>query len=97
MRKIEAEPIQKALQNIQQGDSLKALEFKKIEGWRDALKSGNTQILEEIIAACPTAQRQHLNQLVRNARKPASDKKDTAKAARASKALFQYLREIHDQ
>jgi ribosome-associated protein len=104
MRKIDPAPIQDALQNFQQGNYLKALEFKKIEHWRDELKSGNTQIIEEIIATCSKAQRQRLNQLVRNARKlkenvvskEGGKSKEDAKAAKASKALFRYLKEIYD-
>ncbi len=104
MRKIDPEPIQNALQNFQQGNTLKALEFKKIEHWRDELKTGNTQIIEEIIDTCPNAQRQLLNQLARNARKTnearkpieGGKSKEDAKADKASKALFRYLKEIYD-
>jgi len=104
MRKIDPEPIQKSLQHIQQGNNLRALSFKKIERWRDELKSGNTQIIEEILDTCPDAQRQLLNQLARNARKTNEAKKpieggkskEDARADRASKALFRYLKEIYD-
>jgi ribosome-associated protein len=102
MRKIDPEPIHNALQNFQMGNNLKALEFKKIEHWRDELKTGNTQIIEEIISTCPNAQRQQLNQLARNARKTYEDRKahedgkpkEDARAIKASKALFRYLKEI---
>jgi len=93
MRGIDPDPIQNALQNIRQGDYLKALAFKKIEKWRNELKSGNTEIIEEIIDSCPDAQRQQLNQLARNVRK----QKREAKAANASKALFSYLKEIYER
>lgn len=102
MRKINPEPIQNALQNFQMGNHLKTLEFKKIEHWRDELKTGNTQIIEEIINTCPDAQRQLLTQLARNARKTYEDRKtheegkpkEDAKSIKASKALFRYLKEI---
>jgi ribosome-associated protein len=47
-------------------------------------------MIEEILDQCPDADRQRLTQLVRNARKDAG----TAKATKASRALFRYLREI---
>lgn len=93
MRKIDPEPIQKSLFNIQQGNYQKALSFKKIEKWRDELKEGNIEIIEEIINSCPNVQRQRLKQLARNARNP----KETAKASKASRALFRYLKEIYDR
>ncbi|MCD6586873.1 MAG: DUF615 domain-containing protein [Desulfobacteraceae bacterium] len=92
MRKIDAEPIQKFLINIQQGNYQKAASFKKIETWRDELIKGNIDVMEEIISRFPNAQRQRLNQLARNARQP----KETAKAAKASRVLFRYLKEIYD-
>jgi ribosome-associated protein len=102
MRKIDPEPIQNALQNFQMGNNLKALEFKKLEHWRDELKAGNAQIIEEIITTCPNAHRQRLNQLARNARKTHQDRKtqedgkpiEDTKTIKASKALFRYLKEI---
>lgn len=93
MREVDSEPILKSLRNIQQGDHQKALEFKKIESWRDALKKGDTEIIDEIIDTCPAAQRQRLNQLSRNA----GNSDNNAKAAKASKALFRYLKEIYDK
>ncbi len=92
MREIDSEPIQNALRNIQQGDYQKSLAFKKVEKWRDDIKAGNSEIIEEILDICPNAQRQQLNQLSRNVR----NSKEAAKAAKASKALFRYLKEIYD-
>lgn len=91
MREVDSEPILKSLRNIRCGDRQKALVFKKIESWRDALKKGDTEIINEILAKCPAAQRQRLNQLSRNAGMPDNE----ARAARASKALFRYLKEIY--
>ncbi|MBC2714230.1 MAG: DUF615 domain-containing protein [Desulfobacteraceae bacterium] len=92
MRKIDPAPILKSLRNIRQGDYQKAIAIKKIETWRDELKEGNVEIIEEIINSCPNAERQRLNQLARNTR----NSRETAKASNASKALFRYLKEIYD-
>ena len=91
MRSVDAEPILASLQNIRQGDRRKALLFKQIEHWRDELKQGKTEIIEEILENCPTAERQRLHQLSRNARDPDENPKQ---AKKASKALFRYLKAV---
>lgn len=90
MRKIDPAPIQEALEEIDEGNYRKSLEFKEIETWRDELIAGNKTILEEILVKCPEADRQQLAQLVRNAVK----EKTHNKPPRAFRALFRYLREI---
>jgi ribosome-associated protein len=93
MRKIDSAPIQKALENIRQGDYQKELAFKKLERWRDTLKEGDVSIVEDILAECPEAERQRLMQLVRNARKEAG----VGKTVKASRMLFRYLRQVSDR
>ncbi len=90
MRSIDPDPIQSALKNIRFGDYEKAREFKKIEKWRDELKDGNDSIIEEVLSDCPIADRQRLTQLVRNARNQSNERK----AVKASRTLFQYLKEV---
>lgn len=90
MRKIDAAPIQKALDNIRMGDYQKSLGFKKLERWRDALKAGDMTVVEDILSQCPEAERQRLMQLARNARKEA----DIGKTVKASRMLFRYLRQV---
>lgn len=90
MRKIDAAPIRKALDNIRLGDYQKVLGYKKLERWRDALKEGDLSVVEDILAQCPEAERQRLMQLVRNARKEA----EMGKTVKASRVLFRYLREV---
>jgi ribosome-associated protein len=91
MRKIDPTPIRIALENIRLGDHQKNLAFKKLERWRDALREGDPLLIEEILLACPSAERQRLHQLVRNARKEA----EKGAPGRASRVLFQYLRQIY--
>lgn len=92
MRQVDVTPIRMALANIRQGDYQKVLLFKKLEGWRDALLEGDLMVVEDILHQCPTAERQHLMQLVRNARKA----NGTSNATRPSRMLFRYLRQIAD-
>ncbi len=90
LRQIDIDPIRKALENIQRGDLVKARAFKRIEAWRDALRDGNDAIMEEILAACPAADRQQLRQLVRNARRETRE----GKGPGASRKLFKYLQKV---
>jgi ribosome-associated protein len=90
LRQIDIGPIEAVLESYDRGDHEKAYEFKKIEAWRDRLREGEMTLVDEIIAACPEAERQRLGQLARNARKEAEENK----GAKASKALFRYLREV---
>ena len=90
LRRLDVAPIKKALDNLQRGDLQKAQAFKRVEAWRDALRGGNVEIIEEILAACPAADRQQLRQLARNARREVREEKGTT----ASRKLFKYLRKI---
>ena len=87
MRKIDPEPIQDAIRNIEDGDYKKALAFKETERWRDELIAGNKDLMEEILEQCPDAERQQLTQLVRNATK----ERENNKTPKAARALFRYL------
>jgi ribosome-associated protein len=90
MREIDPEPIRNALENIRHGDYHKAFLFKKMEKWRDALKTGNNDTIEEILAACPPADPQRLIKLAKNMR--AATQPD--KSLHASKLLMHYLKEV---
>ncbi|MBW2611657.1 MAG: DUF615 domain-containing protein [Deltaproteobacteria bacterium] len=90
VREIDSQPIQEALDNIRHGDYQMAAAFKQIEQWRDDLRGGNTARIEEILNTCPTAQRQRLAQLTRNAQ--AEYRKHSG--VKASRTLFRYLKQI---
>ena len=90
LRRLDVAPIQRALKNIQRGDLEKAQAFKRIETWRNALLNGNDDMIAEILAACPLADRQQLRQLVRNARRD----NQVGEGVSASRKLFKYLRNV---
>ena len=90
LRKIDTAPIETALEVIAMGDYEQKAAFKKIENWRDRLKEGNWELINNILADCPLAERQQLVQLARNAKKEFEGNKGT----KASKALFRYLKEV---
>jgi ribosome-associated protein len=90
MRETDPEPIRNALENIRHGDYNKAYLFKKIETWRNELKADNNHIVEEILDACPLADRQRLTKLAKNLRTAT----EPDKTLHASKLLFRYLKEV---
>ena len=94
VREIDPQPIMDALANIRHGDFQKAAAFKLVEKWRDDLREGNRDLLEEILRKCPAAERQRLTQLTRNAQ--GEFQKQTG--VKAARALFRYLNKIvkHD-
>lgn len=94
LRQIDSDPIQQILENLQFDDLQKTLSFQKIEKWRDELREGNEQIVEEILAACPKGDRQLLLKLARNARNEYKEARDKKSSIKASRMLFRYLREI---
>lgn len=93
MRKIDSDSIQQAVDQFDQGNYKKALEFKETEQWRDELISGNNNLMEEILENHINSDRQQLSQLVRNARKEVGNNKPP----KSSRVLFKYLREIRSK
>lgn len=90
LRQIDWAPVSDALENIRRGDYGKALAFKQIEKWRDALKQGDPALIDEILTCCPEAERQRLTQLARNAKREF----EAEKGVTASRLLFRYLKEV---
>ena len=92
MRRHDPAPIQEAQHNIEEGNYRKAAMFRETERWRDELVGGNEKLLEEILIKYAGADRQQLNQLVRNA---VLEKKNN-KTPGTSRALFRYLKSIRE-
>ena len=82
LRQMDTAPIEEAIENITHGDHARKFAFKKLEIWRDQLRAGDMTPIDEILAACPSADRRQLTQLARNARKEAEGDK-SVKASRA--------------
>ncbi len=77
------------LERLRQAYHGKVREFHQLEHWRDALLSGDTDILGQLRHQFEDFDIQYVRQLVRNAQKEASQQK-TPKSARL---LFQYLKQ----
>ncbi len=66
--------------------------FHQIEQWRDALIAGDLNLLEELIIRFQGIDRQHLRQLIRNARR----ERDANKPPKSARLLFKYLSNLTD-
>ena len=79
MRNIDAEPIQTALEKVQNKNQQSKAQFHQIERWRDRLIAEGDMALQKFLEQYPEADRQRLRQLMRNAQET---------------ELFRYLREL---
>ena len=64
--------------------------FHQIENWRDELLAGGEPEIDAALARFPSADRQHLRRLVRNARKEQVENTPP----KSARLLFKYLREL---
>ncbi|WP_319409811.1 ribosome biogenesis factor YjgA [uncultured Desulfosarcina sp.] len=90
MRSVDAEPIEQALLEIEQGAYRQAKAFQRIEAWRDQLVDGDDDVIHEILGTFPDADRQRLGQLVRSARK----EKEKNAPPKSTRNLFRYLKTL---
>jgi ribosome-associated protein len=90
MRNVDPEPIRIALGQIEGEHEEETQNFQELESLRDDLIDNNTTVLEDFLHRFPRADRQRLNQLVRNARK----EKELGKPPKSYRLLFTYLREL---
>ena len=90
MRKVDAQPIEQALLEIEQGDYRQARTFHRIEAWRDRLVGGDDDLIDEIVDTFPEASRQRLGQLVRSARK----EKEKNAPPKSARNLFRFLKSL---
>jgi ribosome-associated protein len=90
MRDEDADAISMALATLRKPHEEEVKVFHEVEGWRDALLAGDDALLNESCKRFADMDRQHLRQLLRNAkREQALDK-----APKSARALFRYLKEL---
>ncbi|MDH5711011.1 MAG: DUF615 domain-containing protein [Gammaproteobacteria bacterium] len=92
MRQLDSDSIKKQLEKIQHRHDTNTAEFRKLERWRDRLLDDDKAALDEIIEAHPDVDRQHINQLARQARR----EQQTEKPPVSARKLFKYLRELQE-
>lgn len=89
MRDLDPEPSRDFLDRRGRAKAEQDAAFHDLERLRERLLDGEDAPLDDFFDAHPQADRQHLRQLVRNARK----EQDAGKAPKSSKALFRALRD----
>lgn len=92
MRNIDAEPIQSALEKVQNKNQQSKAQFHQIERWRDKLIAEGDTALEKLLEQYPDADRQHIRQLMRKAQNDVTQQKNTG----GETELFRYLRLLID-
>lgn len=90
MRKIDAEPIEQAMDKLKGEAAQETARLHKLEQWRDRLLDEGDDALAELLQEWPAADRQHLRQLMRNAQR----EKKQNKPPKSARELFRYLREL---
>lgn len=90
MRSIDAGPIEQALNELKNAAGKEAAKFHRLEQWRDRLLDEGDAALGELLEEFPHADRQHLRQLIRNARQEAAKNKPP----KSAREIFRYLREL---
>ena len=92
LRNTEIDDIQTALEKLQQQDRQAVQQFHQLEQLRDQLIEHGDDALHLITDKHPHVDRQHLRQLIRQARKDHS-----AQKPKGPRALFKFLRALEDE
>ena len=91
-RGIDVGPVMEKLARIKNQSADAARELHNIERWRERLIAGDDAALTQFLSEYPAADRQHLRQLVRSAKKEAGQNA----SPRHARLLFRYLRELFE-
>lgn len=90
MRDIDPEPIRQYLEQQRLDARRQARIQHQLEDWRDRMIAEGDAAIDAYLTEQPNADRQHLRQLVRQARKEQAGNKPP----KSSRALFRYLRDV---
>ncbi len=90
LRNLDVEPIQEALDKLENKHNQQQAMLHKLELLRDELIADGDIALENLFNTHPQADRQHLRNLIRAAQK----EKEQNKAPKAYREIFQYLKEL---
>lgn len=93
LREIDTDAIEQAFIEIESGRQADNRRFHEMEQWRDQLINEGPKSIEAVVNKYPSADRQHLRQLVMQANKEKKQNKPPA----SSRKLFRYLRELDGQ
>jgi ribosome-associated protein len=92
MRGLDPLPIQTALDMLRNKNNRATALLHCMEKWRDQLIAGNPEVLKDVLAAFPHADRQYLMRLISNAQKV----QEATRTPKDIRELFRYLRKISE-
>jgi len=92
MRDVDIDDIQKQYDEFCHKDDLHNAHFKRLEKWRDRIIAEGDAALNELVTEFPQADRQHIRQLFRKARK----EQENSKPPVAYRQIFKYLRDLSE-
>lgn len=92
MRNIDIEPLQAALDKYRNKHSQASAELHKLEQLRDSVIEQGDVAINQVLDLYPSADRQQLRQLARQANK----EKKQSKPPRAYREIFQILKALHE-
>jgi ribosome-associated protein len=84
--------IRMALDKLQQPHKDEVNKFHELEDWRDRLLQSDQILLDELANMFENFERQHVSQLIRNAKK----EQELNKPPKSARLLFKYLTEIQN-
>jgi ribosome-associated protein len=90
MRNIDPQPIQQYFERLRLKTRQQAQRHHEVEHWRTRLLEQGDPALETFMDQYTQADRQHLRQLIRQAKKELAENKPP----KASRALFRYIRDL---
>jgi ribosome-associated protein len=90
MREIDPEPVQRYFEQLRLSTRRQTQRQHACEDWRDRMISQGDSAIDAYLDEHPAADRQHLRQLVRQAKKEQADNKPP----KSSRALFRYIRDV---
>lgn len=90
MQKEDEESVRSTLHNLQQPHKNEVKAFHQLEQWRDQLLQGDQDLLDELVNKYENYDRQHIRQLIRNAKKEQGQNKPS----KSARLLFKYLTEM---
>ncbi len=90
MQKEDEESIRSMLHKLQQPHKDEVKAFHQLEQWRDQLLLGDQDLLNELAIKFENFDRQHVRQLIRNAKK----EQELSKPPKSARLLFKYLTEM---
>jgi ribosome-associated protein len=93
MQKENEESIRTMLHKLQQPHKDEVRAFHQLEQWRDQLLQDDQDLLNELAGKFENFGRQHIRQLIRNAKK----EQELNKPPKSARLLFKYLTEMQEQ